>query len=112
VEQRTALELREAANQVDMNLETRKIELDRIRQEIRNLTNDRDLYSRLIAELPQIASNMPDVQELRVLQTNTGDGAFDTLSGFIARMLALAESFGIRPTVASNGEGKTDGKGD
>jgi flotillin len=109
LEQQTVLALQEAANNVALNLETRKVEIDRLRQEIRNLTNERDLYARLIAEMPQIASNMPDVHELKVLQTSSnGDAVFDSLSGFVARMLSMAESLGIKPLAQSNGHTAPD----
>lgn len=38
----------------------------------------------------------PEVYELKVLQTGNGDGAFDAGSIFLARVLAVADSLGIR----------------
>jgi hypothetical protein len=51
--------------------------------------------SRLIDKLPDIAAEMPEIDELRVLQTGNGDATLDTLASFVAKMLALAESLGI-----------------
>ena len=39
---------------------------------------------------------MPEIHELKVLQTGTGDGAFDALALFLAKMVALGETLGIQ----------------
>ncbi len=89
------LELQEASNRVTMDLEERKAQIERLHQEIRNLMNDRDLSARFIRELPNIASNMPEIHELKMLQTGGEDG-FDMMTAFLARMLAVAENLGIK----------------
>jgi hypothetical protein len=89
------LELEEAANNLRLAVQQKDIELTRLQQEIRNLMNEHDLISRLIERLPELASHMPEVHELKVLQTGGSDGAFDALSAFLAKTLALAESLGI-----------------
>src|SRR5262249_13210879 len=90
------LELQEATNHVTIALAEREAELDRLRQEIRNLMNERDLSSQLIEKLPELAARMPEVHELKVLHMGDGDGAFDALPAFLAQMLAIADSMGIR----------------
>ena len=45
----------------------------------------------LVDKLPELAAHMPEVHELKVLQTGSGDGAFDALSNFLARVLAVAD---------------------
>ncbi|HJZ48504.1 MAG TPA: SPFH domain-containing protein [Roseiflexaceae bacterium] len=90
------LELQEATNHVTIALAEREAELDRLRQEIRNLMNERDLSSQLIEKLPELAARMPEVHELKVLHMGDGDGAFDALPAFLAKMLAIADSMGIR----------------
>jgi regulator of protease activity HflC (stomatin/prohibitin superfamily) len=90
------LELQEAADRAKVALAEREAELDRLRQEIRNLINERDLSSRLIERLPELAAHMPEVHELKVLQTGNGDGAFDALPAFLAKVLAIADGMGIR----------------
>ncbi len=94
-EHTTQLELEEETNRVKMALREKEIEMARLRQEVRNLINQPDLLSRLIDKLPALAAEMPEIHELKVLQTGDGDTAFDTLSAFIAKMLVLAESLGI-----------------
>ena len=89
------LELEQAANQARLALREREVAIERLVQENRNLVNERDLSGRLIAALPELAAHMPDVHELKVLQTGGGDGAFDPLAQFLARMVALAESLGL-----------------
>jgi hypothetical protein len=78
-----------------MALAEQETGLLRLQQEIRNLTNDRDLTARLIERLPELAEQMPEVHELKVLQTGGADGAFDALPQFLAKMLAVAEHMGI-----------------
>ena len=70
-----------------------------------NLINERDLSSRMIEKLPELATNMPEIGELKVLQLSNGDGAFDALPAFLAKMLAIADSMGIR--LAKNGSEET-----
>lgn len=84
-----------AAHQAKIGQLAQEIELDRTRQEILNLVSESDLMRRLIEQLPKVASEMPDIQEYRVLQTG-GDPAFDTLSAFISKVLALAQSLNLR----------------
>ena len=90
------LELQEAANRVTIALAEREAEIERRRQEIRNLINERDLSSRMIEKLPELAAHMPEIGELKVLHMGAGDGAFDALPTFLAKMLAIADSMGIR----------------
>lgn len=105
------LELQEAADRMEIALQERKAQIERLHQEIRNLSNERDLFGRLVAQLPEIASNMPEIHELKVLQTAPdSDGSFDGLSNFIARMLAIAESFGVKLGTNASTNGNSDGE--
>jgi regulator of protease activity HflC (stomatin/prohibitin superfamily) len=89
------LELEEAANQTRLTAAEREVELDRLRQEVRNLINQSDLSAQLIDRLPALAAHMPDIQELKVLQTGDGNAAADALVGFLARLLTVGESLGL-----------------
>ena len=71
-------------------------EIARSQQEVRNLVGQGDISARLIDKLPELAARMPEVQELKVLQLGQGDGAFDALPLFLAKLLAIAESMGVR----------------
>jgi regulator of protease activity HflC (stomatin/prohibitin superfamily) len=90
------LELEQAANQVKAALAEREVAIERLRQEVRNLINQQDLSGRLIEKLPELAAHMPEVHELKVLQSGAGDGAFDSLALFLAKIVALGETLGIR----------------
>ena len=85
----------EESNRLQMALREKEVELARLEQEVRNLISNPDLLSRLIDELPELAAEMPEIRELRVLQTGNGNAAFDNLANFVAQILALAESLGI-----------------
>lgn len=106
------LELEEAANRINTDLAQRETEIARLQQEVRNLANERDIASRLIERLPELAAQMPEIHELKVLQTGNGDSSFDRVGSFLARTLALAESLGISLRPHSNGapQGEEDSR--
>ncbi|MCK6625084.1 MAG: hypothetical protein L6R45_07890 [Anaerolineae bacterium] len=95
-ESEVRLALEEATNRVKLALAQGETNIARLQQEVRNLMNERDLAGRLVDKLPELAAHMPAVHELKVLQTGNGDGAFDALSAFLARILAMADSLGIQ----------------
>lgn len=88
------LELQEAGDRVRLAAAERETQIERLRQEVRNLIGENDLANRLIERLPELAERMPEIQELKILQSG-GDGAFDTLALFLAKMVALGENLGI-----------------
>lgn len=90
------LELEEARHRINFTLAEQEVDLERARQQVRNLINEQDIATRLIAQLPELAERMPEVHELRVLQTGPDNGAFDALPQFLAKMFAVAESLGVR----------------
>jgi hypothetical protein len=103
----TKLELDEAAQRVKLSLLERETEIARLQQQIRNLVNERDLASRLIAELPKLAAELPDIHELRVLQTGEG---YDTLAAFLSQVKALAESMGFSLPQGKGSDGHKAGE--
>ncbi len=92
-EQLAQLELEEAKNRVNLARQEKEIELQGKTQEVHNLVNESDLLRRLIDNSADIAAQMPDIQELKVLQTGSGD--FDAFSAFLAKILAVAENLGV-----------------
>jgi flotillin len=90
------LELEEASSRVKTAQAEQEVAVERLRQEVRNLIGEGDLSGRLIERLPALAAHMPEVHQLNVLQSGTGDGAFDALAVFLAKMIALGETLGIR----------------
>jgi flotillin len=102
------LELEEARNRVNMALQEKKIEIQRGVQEGRNLINESDLLRRLIDKFAEIMAEMPDIHELKVLQTGHGDVTFDVLSALVAKMLAVAEHLGIPLKLANTASEKND----
>ncbi len=96
-QKRTAqLELQTETDRVELARQEQEALLERMRQETRNLINERDLLREFIAKLPELASEMPEVHELKVLQTGGGDTSFDQVSAFLTKMIALAENMGLR----------------
>ncbi|MCQ3977983.1 MAG: hypothetical protein DPW09_31545 [Anaerolineae bacterium] len=109
-ESEARLALEEAANRVKLALAQGETDIARLQQEVRNLMNERDLAGRLVDKLPELAAHMPEVHELKVLQTGNGDGAFDALSTFLARILAVADSLGIQ--LPGGKDQRNDGAGE
>jgi flotillin len=92
--QNAALERDEAASRVQQTILESEVEVERLRQEIRNLANERDLAARLIEQLPALASSLPQVDELRILQTGK-DSGYDALAGFLMNIREMARSLGL-----------------
>ncbi|MBN1579199.1 MAG: hypothetical protein JXA89_00745 [Anaerolineae bacterium] len=89
------LQLQEATNQIKIALAEKEADIERLHQQVRNLINEGDLASRLVAQLPELAAHMPEIDKLQVLQTGDAAGAFDALPTFLAKILAIADSMGI-----------------
>lgn len=94
----TRAEIEQIANEVKLLVLQRQAEIARLQQEIRNAISDGDLARRLIEQLPQVAEHMPDVDELRVVQT----GDYNSLASFLAQVRQIAGSLGV----SLNGNGK------
>src|SRR5512136_1726524 len=67
------LELEEASNRAELELEEKQVGIARLQQEVENLVSELSLKDRLIEKLPELAAHMPEVHELKVLQTGPGD---------------------------------------
>ena len=104
------LEKERQKSTVDIELETARSELDymqreqatriaRIEQEIRNLISDGDLQQRLIEKLPEVAGQMPDIQEMRVIQSGTGASPTMTL---LTELLTIFET--MRDSLVHNNQ--------
>ncbi len=83
------LELDRARLQIQFERQERDAQIARLHQEVRNLMNDRDLQRILIEKLPEISQNMPDIHEMRVLQTSGGQAG---LADFLTQLLAAFDT--------------------
>lgn len=90
------LRLEEEINRVKLALTEREVEITHRQQEIRNLMNEHDLLGRLVEQLPALASAMPEIERLTVLQSGDGAGPFDSMPIFLAKMLSLAQMLGLK----------------
>ncbi len=97
------LELQKKSNEVKMTQIKNETEVKRARQEINNIINNNLLLKTFFEQLPDIAKEMPEINELKVLQTGNNDSTFDFLSTFAHKAMALAENLGIS---VNNGEPK------
>ena len=89
------LSMEEKDNLLHNEVEERKVKLEGIRQEIRNLMNDRDILSQLIENLPKIAAEMPKISEMKVLQTGENDHLINTLASFLGKAFSIADILDI-----------------
>lgn len=83
------------AHQQTMTQQQQELKLARVHQEVRNLVNDHALIRQLIDKLPEVAAQMPEIKELRVLQTDPGHPAAANLTGFVANLLTALDSLGL-----------------
>ncbi|MBE2199688.1 MAG: hypothetical protein IAE79_13820 [Anaerolinea sp.] len=88
--------MEEEALRVKIAGQEKELEVERLRQEVRNLINERDLLRHFINQLPELAAQMPEIHELKVLQTGSGDAAFDNVATFVTKALTLAQSLGLK----------------
>jgi regulator of protease activity HflC (stomatin/prohibitin superfamily) len=90
------LALEDAAHQARTTQAERDAGIARLQQEVRNSVNEHALTAQMVEQLPALAEHMPEIHELKVLQTGPDAGGFDALSNFVARLMALAQSVGVQ----------------
>lgn len=95
VEHNLKLKFEAEKREMLIKFETQKAEIEKLRLEIQNLKNGNTLFSELIKEMPQIAAEMPKIEQLKIFQTNGEDPLMNSLTGFIEKISALGENFGI-----------------
>ncbi len=88
------LKQEEERHRLNITLQEKEVEIERLRQEIHNLTNEHDLAGRMIEKLPELTANMPDIHELKIVQTGDGDPTFERLAAFLSHMLTLTDRVG------------------
>lgn len=87
------IELQNATNESRFHQQEFDAQIARLYQEIRNLTNDRDLERLFIEKMPELASHMPDIQEMRVLQTGDAPTSLNAvIGGFITLFDSMRDS--------------------
>lgn len=96
VENLAHIELEESKNKLEVSYQSALTKLEKERQDIRNTMSANDLFSQLIQEMPDIAAQLPEIKELKVFQSGGSEGIVENLSGFIQKMLMIAETIGIK----------------
>ncbi len=92
--EKSKLKMDEERNKAFIENEQQLVKIERIRQEIDNLINTNVVLSQLVAELPEIASKMPEIKELKVLQMGEKDASTGNLASFLTKILSLSDSLG------------------
>ena len=94
-EHQAKMALKAEQNKLKMAQREQKIEIARREQAIRNETNEYDLLRRLIDKSADIAAQMPDIKELKILKTGDSEMNLDAFSAFVAKIMGFAEHVGI-----------------
>jgi hypothetical protein len=85
------LEVQQLRALAKIEQEQRELQVEKLRREIENTLSQEHLQSQLIAQLPDIAKNLPVPQEQRttIISSDPQEGVMNTLLGFVSRLLAL-----------------------
>ncbi|MDM8529113.1 SPFH domain-containing protein [Anaerolineales bacterium HSG24] len=94
-EQVTDLAHERETQQLKLTLRESEAEIAQLEQAVRNSMSEAELVSQLIAKLPEIATQLPEVHDLKVVQTGGNENIFNSLPVFLAQMMAVAETMGL-----------------
>ena len=85
------LEVQQLRALAKIEQDQRELQVEKLRREIENTLSQEHLQSQLIAQLPDIAKNLPVPQEQRttIISSDPQEGVMNTLLGFVSRLLAL-----------------------
>lgn len=100
----TQIELERLTLDVDRQRAEQEAAIARINREIENLTTSQTLLGRWIETMPELASSLPDVEEMRVLQVSDGDS--DSMSKFVSQQLAMIRM--LRDFLRESGDNETN----
>ncbi len=82
--------LEEAQQKLRVTIDENRMKVVRIEQEIRNLANDRNVMIRLIKAMPEIAAELPDIAEMKVVKTD--DNMLDSLTTIVSQIVAVLQT--------------------
>lgn len=89
----------EETNRIANAKKQKELEFLQMRQNIENTLSQENLTKRMIEALPQVASEMPKIQELRTVNIGTGASGGDAaafLGNFFAKLMEIGKAFGIQ----------------
>jgi flotillin len=94
----------ELRNLAEVAQSDRQLELDRKQREIENEISQSNIQARLIAQLPEIAKNLPAPQEQRttIITSDTQEGMLNSLLGFLAGLSNLTPGIFKRDNTSSD----------
>ncbi len=94
IEHEQAMSEERIKQEQDIQFQNKMVQIDQKRQEIRNLRNSNDIISQLVEQMPHIAAQMPEIKELKVLQTSANADA-DQIWNFIQKFLFMIQDIQI-----------------
>lgn len=87
------LAIQRKENEIQFQQEELRARALQLLQQAKNLTNDNQLKKALINKLPEIAAEMPEIKDLRILQSEKGDPLFDHLLTFVHKLSEVTKTF-------------------
>ncbi len=82
----------ETKNNLQLKYKEELLKIIKLKQEINNMLSTNVILNELVEKLPEIASKMPQVKELKIFQSNNGDPLIDNLINFIQKFIELISS--------------------
>lgn len=104
---KTELTIEKEKMQVQLEKDKQSVAIEELYQKVRNLMNDNDILNRFIAKLPEIAEKMPEVKELKIFKTGNQEDIADSLATFLTKILAVANSLGLKLPAQKSKEDST-----
>jgi hypothetical protein len=88
------LKIKELENIAHIEQKQRELNIETQRKDIENNISQSNLEAQLIAQLPQIAQNLPtpDTQNTTIITTDNQDGGMNNVLSFISSILSLIKS--------------------
>lgn len=91
------LALLEAKNQLNNRQTATELEFEATRQKINNEISVNHLQAKFMAELPNIASQLPHPQEQKTIAIGTSSPEIQSLSTLVAQLMSIIEAFRKAP---------------
>jgi flotillin len=94
IERENSLIMEKKQNELDLLYDQEQAKIEKLKNEAKNIINSNVILTQLIRELPEIAKSMPQIKEMKIIQTNGNDPLFDNILSFLQKIFMLSDNFG------------------
>ncbi len=91
LKEKSEREIQEAREKLHLQLDAIRVEMEKKRRDIENSLSTSVVMDNLVAVLPEIASSLPAINELKVFSNSGGDPRLDGLVDFVAKILGVLD---------------------